>query len=320
MKNKKSNQPKLVVHVDIDSPIKLMNFYQIKGIKFETKDLEMFYETSLNRALQFFEKHNVKATFFVVGDELESSKVIQKVILKVHEAGHEIENHTYSHPFGLATLSDDNIIYEIKKCSEIIELVTGRTPIGFRSPGYSINSKIINLLQDNGFKYDSSGFWSIMNPILKSSHKLLFKNGLKNEGFGYVTRKLGQKPYTPDTDNWLLRSNNNRKFWELPLPRTGILGLPFYNNFNLWTPSAYANLISKFISKPYIVYLFHIIEFMDLNDSIPHELNVHPNLTIPLNKKIKRAEKIMTNLYTRYKLINTEKLVQELADETNVLV
>jgi len=318
MKKKMQNPPKLVIHVDVDSPIKLMRFYQISGVEFDLKDLELFYETSWTRALQCFEKHNVKATFFVVGDELERSEVIRKVIFKAHQAGHEIENHTYSHPFGLATLSDDKIIYEIKKCSEIIEQVTGRRPIGFRSPGYSINSKIINLLQDNGLKYDSSGFWSIMNPILKSSHKLLFKNGLKNEGFGYVTRKLGQKPYAPDPNNWLHTSNNNRKFWELPLPRTKILGLPFYNNFNLWTPSVIANLISKRISKPYIVYLFHIIEFMDLNDNLPLELNVHPNFKTPLTKKLRRSEKIMTNLLTRYELMKTEKLVQELEDETKV--
>lgn len=318
MKNNKINKPKLIVHVDVDSPIKLMEFYQIRGIKFDTIDLESFYETSWDRALQFFEKHNVKATFFVVGDELENSAVIKKIVLKAHNAGHEIENHTYSHPFGLATLSDDEIVNEIIKCNEIIKQVTGRPPIGFRSPGYSINSKIINLLEGNGFKYDSSGFWSIMNPILKISHKLIFKNGLKNKGFGYVTRKLGQKPYSPDANNWLLKSNHKRKFWELPLPRTRVLGLPFYNNFNLWTPTLYTNIISKFISKPYIVYLFHIIEFMDLDDSIPHKLKVHPNLKTPLTIKIRRSEKIMTNLLTRYELMKTEDLVHELENETKV--
>jgi hypothetical protein len=37
-----------------------------------------------------------------------------------------------------------------------------------------------------------------MNPILEYGHKFLFKNGLKNEGFGYVTRKISHEPYPVD--------------------------------------------------------------------------------------------------------------------------
>lgn len=310
MRKKDQKQSNLVVHVDVDSPLKLLDFYQIKGIEFSKNCLESFYETSWDRALGFFSRYNIQATFFVVGDELEDSEAIQKVILKAHEAGHEIENHTYSHLFGLSTLSDDRIICDIEKCNEIIERITGRTPIGFRSPGYSINSNIINTLEGMGFKYDSSGFWSIINPILRISHNLLFKNGLKNVGFGCVTRKLGQEPYQPHTDNWLVLSNRHRNFLELPLPRTGGLGLPFYNNFNLLAPASYTNFISKYINRMCLVYLFHIIEFMDLSDNIPFELKVHPNLKTPVNKKIELSEKILTNLGNRYELIRTSDLVE----------
>lgn len=312
----KKNKPNLIVHVDVDSPIKLMNFYRINNVKFEKKELELFYETSWDRALVFFEKHNIKATFFVVGDEIESSVAIQNVILKAFKAGHEIENHTYSHPFGLASLSEDKIINEIIKCNKIIEKVTGCIPVGFRSPGYSINPKIINLLEKNGFEYDSSGFWSIMNPLLKISHRFIFKNGLKNEGFGNITRKLPQKPYKPVKNNLLLKSNNNRKIWELPLPRTVILGLPFYNNFNLWIPFFFSNYFSSYIRKPYIVYLFHIIEFMDLKDNLPKELKLHPNLKTPLDIKLRRSDIIINNLCKHYELIKTREFMQKLNNES----
>jgi peptidoglycan/xylan/chitin deacetylase (PgdA/CDA1 family) len=314
----KSIKPKLAIHVDVDSPLKLIDFYQLKGVDFDVEDLELFYQNSWNRALEFFDRHNIKATFFVVGNELENNKLIKEIVLKAHLAGHEIENHTYSHPFGLASLPDKEIVEEIEKCNSIIKNLTGRNPIGFRSPGYSINSKIINLLQTNDIKYDSSGFWSVLNPILKISQKLIFKNGLKNEGFGSVNRRLGQKPYSPDFFDWQKKSKDNRDFWELPLPRTGILGLPFYNNFNLWTPPIYADFVSKSIKKPYLIYLFHIIEFMDLNDNIPEELVIHPNLKTPVAKKISRSEHIIINLLKRYELIKTEDLIQELKNESNV--
>lgn len=306
---KSIEKPKLLIHIDVDSPLKLLEFYQKKGVNFEQKDLEKFYEISFNRAFDFFDKHKLKATFFVVGNELENSPAIQKVILKASSLGHEIENHTYSHPFGLTTLNDEEIISELLKCNEIIRNITSINPVGFRSPGYSINTNIINILKNNGFRYDSSGFWSIMNPILEYGHKFLFKGGLKNEGFGFVTSKLPHEPFFPENNNWQKKSGNTGNFIEIPLPRTRLSGLPFYNNINLWTPKLYSSIISKTIKRKKLVYLFHAIEFMDITDNLPPELSVHPNLKTPLDVKLERSGKIINDLLKRYEHISTRKLL-----------
>jgi peptidoglycan-N-acetylglucosamine deacetylase len=281
--------------------------------------LESFYETSWNRALEFFEKHHVKATFFVVGDELENSTVIKNIILKAHRQGHEIENHTYSHPYGLATLTEEAIVDEIDKCNKVIEKITARTPVGFRSPGYSINTNIINILERLGLAYDSSGFWSIMNPVLQCTHKLFFKKGIKNAGFGQVTSKLFQQPYRPDPNNWLA-STHSRRFLELPLPRTPFFNLPFYHNFNLWAPALYTNLVSQNINRPFMVYLFHIIEFVDLGDNIPAALAVHPNLKKTVKEKIRFSDRILYNLSGRYEVMTTRSFVENRQQETPLKV
>ncbi|MFA6922791.1 MAG: polysaccharide deacetylase family protein [Bacteroidales bacterium] len=303
------NERKLIITVDVDSPVKLMNFYKINNVVFDQNKLELFYKTAWNRALDFFNQRNIKVTFFVVGDELESSEAIKNIILQAHKYGHEIENHTYSHPFGLANLPEEKIKEEIKMCNQIIAKITGITPIGFRSPGCSVNSKVINIAVDLGLKYDSSGFWSIVVPIIRILHGALFKNGLNNADFGTVTNKLEQYPYTPSANNWLVPDAKSHKFLELPFSRTNVLGLPFYNSFNLWAPSIYSNYISKKINKPYMMYLFHIIEFMDLSDGIPNELAVHPNIKISVKNKIQKSERIISNLMERYELINTRSFV-----------
>jgi peptidoglycan-N-acetylglucosamine deacetylase len=306
----KPESKSLLVHLDVDSPLKLLNFYQVKGVHYDLNQLEKFYETSWSRALDFFDRHNIKVTFFVVGDELPQSELIKRIILKAHNAGHEIENHTYSHPFGLTTLSTDSVVDEIKKCNAIIKSVTGRTPIGFRSPGYSVNTQIINLLEQLGFAYDSSGFWSIMNPILHNTHKFLFKGGLKNDGFGHVTRRLPRRPYIPASSDWLIPSRD-RNILELPLPRTALFSLPFYHNFNLWAPSLFANLAARQIKSPYLLYLFHIIEFMDLTDDIPRALSVHPNLKTSVRDKIKASDRIISNLLKRYSHMRTSEYIDK---------
>ena len=310
MKNTNKKSP-LLISVDVDSPLKLLTFHRINNVNFDLKSLEEFYETSFDRALSFFDEMNIKATFFVVGEELENSKAIQNVILKAHNAGHEIENHTYSHPFGLASLSLDLIRNEITECNRIIEQVTGRHPIGFRSPGYSINSKVLEIVRQIGLKYDSSAYWSIMNPVIKYGHKYIFKNGLENEGFGEATRKIPQKPYFPNSENWLKPDDKIQSLLELPLPRTKIIGMPFYNNFNLLTPKVYTRLVTRKIKKPCLVYLLHIIEFMDLSDNIPGELIVHPNLKIPVSKKIDYTREIISTLCNRYELTKTSDLINQ---------
>ena len=305
----------LMIHVDVDSPLKLIDFYNIKGVKYSQKQLDEFYLTSFNRAFDFFEKLGVTATFFVVGDELDKSEVIQRVILNAFEKGHEIENHTYSHPFGLTKLSDSQVRNEIIKCNDIITSIIKVAPVGFRSPGYNMNTTLINVLEELNFKYDSSGFWSILNPVLSVTHKLFFKNGLNNADFGGVNRNLKQIPYYPHKHNWMKLNDGKRKLMELPLPRTNFLSLPFYNNINLWAPFIYSNYISKKIKKNNIIYLFHIIEFMDIkDDNIPSELIVHPNVKCPVEKKLNKSQIIISNLLKRYHFVTTRNFLKSLND------
>lgn len=293
---------KIIFHIDVDSPAKLLDFYQLNNVKFDQADLDFFYETSFNRIFNFLDKLGIKASFFIVGEELNGSERIQNMIKKAHLSGHSIENHSYTHPFGLANLNDEEIAEEITRCNDIIFKITGRRPEGFRAPGYSIDTRIINILRKCGFKYDSSGFWSVMNPILAYGHKYLFKNGLKNEGFGYVSAKLPHELYTPDEKDWQIKSDQNGSFIEIPLPRTKFFGLPFYNNINLWAPAPYSWFIANTIRRHDLVYIFHAIEFVDLSDRIPNELSSHPNIKIPVKDKMLRSEKIVRMLLKRYSL------------------
>jgi len=301
----------------MDSPVKLLTFYGIKHVKFDQEMLDEFYLKAWGRAIEFFDNRNIKATFFVVGDEIESSETIRKITLQVHNAGHEIENHTYSHTLGLASLPIEKIREEMLRCNEIIEKITGVAPIGFRSPGYNVNSKVISIAKSLGFKYDSSGFWSIMNPVLKNFNMLLFKRGVKNADFGFVTNRLKQYPYSPSESDWLQHDSCSH-FLELPFPRTNVFGLPFYNNFNLWAPTIYSDYISKNIKKPYMMYLFHLIEFMDLSDGIPSELAIHPNVKTSASIKIQKSGKLLSNLAQRYKHLSTRSFIDSIAKNKEV--
>jgi len=294
-------------HIDMDSPRKLLEFWGVKDVVYSNDQLERFYEVSMNRALSFFSEHGIKATFFVVGDELECSAIARDQVRMAYDSGHEIANHTFSHPFGIGKFDKLKLANEIKKCSDIIARVTGSRPVGFRAPGYDINGPMLDLLEELSFTYDSSAFWTVLNPVWKCYQKLFCKN-FTHGGFGESGIRLPRVPYYPSRDDWQ-KKGVRRDILEIPLPRTKILNMPFYNNFHLSINKIYRSLNIGMMKAPYFVYLFHLIEFVDKTDDIPEEIQAHPNIKMKLADKLCIMKETIERIVKDRQSIRTDEYV-----------
>ncbi len=91
-------------------------------------------------------RYDVKATFFVVGEWVDKYPESVKAL---HDAGHEIMNHSDTHPY-MTKLSAEQMLAEINGCSDKIESVTGVRPILFRPPYGDYNDTLVQVLEDNG--------------------------------------------------------------------------------------------------------------------------------------------------------------------------
>jgi peptidoglycan/xylan/chitin deacetylase (PgdA/CDA1 family) len=80
--------------------------------------------------LDVLAKHQVNATFFLIGQRAEKNKDLVK---KVYQAGHELGNHTYSHSW-LMFRSSGFIHDQIEKTDKIIRDCGYNKEIHFRSP------------------------------------------------------------------------------------------------------------------------------------------------------------------------------------------
>jgi peptidoglycan/xylan/chitin deacetylase (PgdA/CDA1 family) len=86
--------------------------------------------------LDLLAKHGAKATFFLIGKYVRHRPDIVRAI---HQAGHAIGNHTYSHP-NLIFVSSDRLNQELKNCHKALEDTIGsydplfRPPFGGRRP------------------------------------------------------------------------------------------------------------------------------------------------------------------------------------------
>jgi len=89
-------------------------------------------------------KEEVKATFFVVGSQVEKHPAL---VRRMMNEGHEVGNHTYSHP-RLNGLDAAGIKAEIARCDKAIFQATGARTNLFRPPGMRYDDVVIDTAQD----------------------------------------------------------------------------------------------------------------------------------------------------------------------------
>ncbi|MBT63413.1 MAG: hypothetical protein CML13_09410 [Puniceicoccaceae bacterium] len=93
--------------------------------------------------LDLFKLEDVKATFFVKGKEVSKEPDICR---KIIAEGHEIGNHTYTHPHLPELASIEAIREEIASTQSIIETTAQVTPTVFRAPYLNINDDVYTVL------------------------------------------------------------------------------------------------------------------------------------------------------------------------------
>ncbi len=82
------------------------------------------------RLLDILRTHNATATFYVVGQMVRRYPDVAK---RIADEGHEIGNHTWSHPH-LWDLGDNDVLQEIDRTNEVIWRTTGFLPVTMRPP------------------------------------------------------------------------------------------------------------------------------------------------------------------------------------------
>ena len=161
------------------------------------------HATYTPKVLDMLKEKGVHVTFFVLGENLQSSG--QRAILKrAFDEGHEIGSHSYNHP-DFKTLSSDEITEQLQKTDSAIEAVIGETPILFRPPYGSYNQsvsqqsqKAIVLWSIDSRDWDHISTKSIKNyaaanGVSEEAAKETLINELLFEGFTYTS---GGKEYT----------------------------------------------------------------------------------------------------------------------------
>ena len=163
--------------------------------------------------LDLLERYGAKGTFFIVGEQAEKNP---EIVLRMYEEGHELANHTYTHPH---SRNVSKIMKEIKQTNDTIYSITGYTPTLFRPVEGLYTDAMIEEVVKSGFKvvmwswhqdtvdWKNPGVNNIVNTVLKGTKEgdvILFHDGggnraqtvkalekilpkLQNQGYQFVT-------------------------------------------------------------------------------------------------------------------------------------
>lgn len=162
-----------VMTVDVDGWSSLLQFYSINHDP-KKADLQVDVEKGISILLRLFEKHGLKATFFVTG---EMAKKHAQAVRKIFQNGHEIACHGLTHQKNECLLSRTTQKQKIEEATRIIEEQIQVRPKGFRAPCLRVNENTLAVLEENGYIYDSSviptfipGYYGSLGATLKPYH------------------------------------------------------------------------------------------------------------------------------------------------------
>lgn len=273
------------------------------------KEQDFIFLSGMPRFLELFARWDIKATFFIVGSDLENADKVA-LLQRLVDEGHEVGNHTVSHPSSLSYLHVDEQEEEIALCEEMCKKKLGVSPKGFRAPNFDVGENTIDILERRGYEYDSSVLAMPYGPILRwCKNQVTAVGNTRNRYLGRATFGLASLfPYPMAHQN--LWQRGKRTIVEAPVTTVPFLRLPFHASFNLALRSfGMGDVLFDFgyecawRTRTPLNYVFHLCELADLDGD--RRLQKHWGLSLPINKRISMADRILKRLIQKYEVVPT---------------
>ena len=162
--------------------------------------------TDIDKILNSLKEYNVKVTFFVVGD---FAKKYPESVKAIYDAGHEIGNHSFTHPH-VNNLSLEDNVKQINDCNNLVKEITGLTPMLYRAPYGEYNDTVIKASKQANmyaiqWNVDSLDYtdlskedmWKRIEKGVNPGSIILMHSGTKNtaDALGYIIENLQNMKY-----------------------------------------------------------------------------------------------------------------------------
>jgi hypothetical protein len=285
-----------------------------------SREADPVYEEALPRLRETFDRHGIRATLFVVGTDM-AVPGKRRLIEAMARDGHEIANHTFSHPLGLPTLPAAQLTAEIEQAEAVLSEVAGVRPVGFRAPGYAVDETVYQVLEERGYLYDSSLLPTFWGGVIRAVQARGARSGRAASPtcFGRPAHGLAPlRPYRP----------SRRRLWrpggdgeeagavlEVPVTTMPLVRLPFHSTyvFSLGAGMFHLGRLGCRLAGAPINYVFHAIDLIGDEGGAPMLRRL--GIRAPLARRQRLCDMILTRLKRSAHLLPTRDWLQAVADE-----
>ncbi len=128
---------------------------RIPVTEWDTRELRVVPNT--RRMLDLLEKHETRATFFVLGWMAEK---VPDLVREIEARGHEVGTHGYSHTV-LTAMTPESFELDLCRALEATRACVRQPILGFRAPSFTVTRRTLwalDILARHGLAYDSSIF------------------------------------------------------------------------------------------------------------------------------------------------------------------
>jgi hypothetical protein len=290
------------VSLDLDNQWSYMKTHGDAG----WEQFPSYLDVVVPRVLSFLEQRALTITFFIVGQDA-ALDVNREPLAALAAAGHEIGNHSFHHEPWLHRYTREQVDDEIARAEEHIEAATGRRPIGFRGPGFSVSPAVLDVLVQRGYRYDASTFATFIGPLARAYYFMTSKLSAselekRKALFGHFAE--GFRPNRP----YLWRAAGG-ELLEIPVTTMPLFRLPMHVSYLLYIGSvspALARAYFRFgllmcrLSGTQPSLLLHPLDFLGCDDTTA--LSFFPGMQLHSSVKLELVSMALEELALHYEL------------------
>lgn len=277
---------KVCISIDLDN---YRDYQSLVDTEFDGEP-PSFYGRAIPRFLDLFDRGGVKATFFAIGRDLASSEA-RRCLREIVSRGHEVGNHSYTHPYNFRQLTRSQKEVEISQADEAIADAIGERPVGFRTPSCDVSVETLDLLAERHYLYDSSIFPTPIMWAFMLYGRIFVRR--KNYQLGPMNAVLAPpRPYYPRSDKLYRaqtrpRNGTGPDIVEVPFSVTSPIRLPFYSTLIRLLGSRVFDCALRWPRREKELHmLFHMIELADFEGTaLAESIGKTPGIGIPLERR-----------------------------------
>lgn len=282
------------ISVDLDGLVHYARIHGLDQAALDARARSLHLAVALQRFLALFRRLSVPATLFAVGEDVGAPG--SESLRSAAEAGHELASHSHTHPYALARATEDEVDGELARAADALRSVSGRAPVGFRSPGYTLSRPMVRALVRRGYRYDASVFPAA--PYYLAKAVVLGAMALSGRRSAAVLDSPSvllapRLPYRPSLDAPYRRGD--APLVELPMAVTPGLRLPFIGTLLTAAPWTVVRGAYRALAKEeFLSVELHAVDLLEEADGVPPALmRVQRDLAVPLAKKEQRLAEVL---------------------------